>query len=86
MGGGAGGEGGHEATWELWKRHSIEVIKTPFLPLLAEESLVQLHPLNDIIVFNESQLENFQRAPHEASAAGKDRGLTSSLGIGCLEF
>lgn len=45
-----------------WKRAiSTEVIKTPFLLKLAEESLAQLHPLNDIIVFNKSQFENPQR-------------------------
>lgn len=52
-----------------WKRAtSTEVIKTPLLQM-AEESLAQLHLLNDIIVFNKSGFEIPREAPSEAPAA-----------------
>lgn len=58
------GSGAHGSYGRDWKRAiSTEVIKTPFLLKLAEESLAQLHPLNDIIVFNKSGFENPQRGP-----------------------
>lgn len=85
---GKGGSGAHGSYGRDWKRAiSIEVIKTPFLLKQAEESLAQLHPLNDLIVFNKSQFENPpDRPPSEASAARMGRGLTSSWEIKCLEL
>lgn len=38
---------------------------------MAEESLAQLHPLNDIIVFNKSGFEIPREAPSEAPAAAR---------------
>lgn len=57
--GGKGGSETHGSHGRSWKRAtSTEVIKTPFLLQLAEESPAQLHLLNDIIVFNKSQFQN----------------------------
>lgn len=68
---------GQWGTWEPWRglegSHKYRSHKDPFLLKLAQESLAQLHPLNDIIVFNKSWSENPKGDPQ--------RGLSSSWEI-----
>ena len=77
-------------TWELWRdwktATSTDIIKTPFLIKLAEERLAQLHPLNDIIVFNKSWFENLHGGHQQGLSCRNGERAPWLWGSKCLEL